>query len=77
MRRDPAGEPMKLRLGLILAAFVAHAVWLRCIAEDAYITFRFARNVAEGHGFVWNPGEPPVEGFTNFLWVVISAAATS
>ena len=66
---------MKVRLGLILAAFVAHAVWLQCVAEDAYISFRFARNVAEGHGFVWNPGEPPVEGFTNFLWVGISAVA--
>jgi arabinofuranosyltransferase len=66
---------MKVCLALILAAFVAHAVWLQCVAEDAYITYRFARNVAEGHGFVWNPGEPPVEGFTNFLWVGISAAA--
>ena len=66
---------MKVRLALVCAAFVAHAVWLRCVAEDAFITYRFARNLAEGHGFVWNPGEPPVEGFTNFLWVVISAAA--
>ena len=66
---------MKVRLGLLAAAFVAHAVWLRCVADDAYITFRFARNVAEGHGFVWNPGEPSLEGFTNFLWVVIGATA--
>ena len=66
---------MKAWLALVLAAFVAHAIWLQCVAEDAYISFRFARNVAEGHGFVWNPGSPAVEGFTNFLWVVVSAAA--
>ena len=53
--------------------FVAHAWYLRCVAEDAFITFRFAENLALGHGFVWNIGEPPVEGFTNFLWVVLCA----
>ncbi|MBE3135417.1 MAG: hypothetical protein IMZ55_18275, partial [Acidobacteria bacterium] len=25
--------------------------------DDAFITFRYARNFAEGHGFVYNPGE--------------------
>jgi arabinofuranosyltransferase len=59
----------------VLGAFVLHAWWLNCVAEDAYITYRFARNLAEGHGFVWNVGEGPVEGFTNFLWVLLSAAA--
>jgi hypothetical protein len=24
--------------------------------DDAYITFRYARNLAEGPGFVYNPG---------------------
>jgi hypothetical protein len=47
--------------------FVAHAIYLACVAEDAHITFRFARNVASGHGFVWNVGEAPVEGYANFL----------
>src|SRR5690606_41528370 len=28
-----------------------------------------------GAGLVWNAGEAPVEGFTNFLYVVIGAAA--
>jgi hypothetical protein len=64
----------KAVVALLGGGFVIHAWWLRCVAEDAFITYRFARNVAEGNGFVWNIGEPPVEGFTNFLWVVISAA---
>ena len=62
---------------VVLAAtiFVAHTYYLRCVAEDAFITFRFAENLAGGHGFTWNIGEAPVEGFTNFLWVVVCAAA--
>lgn len=39
--------------------------------DDAWITLRQARNLAEGHGFVYNPGGPRVESYTNhllFLW---------
>ena len=25
--------------------------------DDAYITYRYARNLADGAGFVYNPGE--------------------
>ncbi|MEX2582154.1 MAG: hypothetical protein WD766_02710 [Gemmatimonadota bacterium] len=38
--------------------------------DDAMISMRYARNLAEGHGLRWNIGEPPVEGFTNFLWTL-------
>lgn len=38
--------------------------------DDAMIAMRYAHNLAEGHGLVWNPGELPVEGYTNFLWVL-------
>ena len=61
------------RLALSSALFAAHAWWLACVAEDSYISFRFARHLAAGHGFRWNLGEPPVEGFTNLLWVVLGA----
>ena len=43
-------------------------------AEDACILFRYATHVAEGHGIVWNVGEPPVEGATEFAWMVLLAA---
>jgi arabinofuranosyltransferase len=43
------------------------------LGDDAFISFRYARNFALGHGLVWNPGEP-VEGYTNFLWVLLMAA---
>src|SRR5688572_20411043 len=38
--------------------------------DDAMISMRYARNLADGHGLVWNPGEAPVEGYTNFLWTL-------
>jgi hypothetical protein len=42
--------------------------------DDAMVSMRFARNLADGHGLVWNPGDEPVEGFTNPLWVVFMSA---
>jgi hypothetical protein len=41
--------------------------------EDAHITFRYAENLADGYGFVWNIGQAPVEGYTSFLHVVFLA----
>lgn len=38
--------------------------------DDAMISMRFARHLAEGHGLTWNIGEAPVEGYTNFLWTL-------
>ncbi len=44
----------------------------RFFQDDAFISFRYARNLVEGHGLVFNPGER-VEGYTNFLWTLWSA----
>ena len=41
--------------------------------DDAYIFFVYARNLAEGHGFVYNVGGEAVEGFTSLLWTLICA----
>jgi len=40
--------------------------------DDAFISFRYARNLVEGQGLVWNPGER-VEGYSNFLWALLLA----
>ena len=42
-----------------------------CLFEDAMVSMRYARNCAAGAGLVWNPGEAPVEGYTNFLWTLL------
>lgn len=45
------------------------------VCDDAYISFRYSRHWAEGFGVVFNRGEsPPVEGYSNFLWVAWLAA---
>lgn len=53
-----------------VSAFVAWA--FRFVQDDAFITYRYARNLARGEGLVLNPGEK-VEGYTNFAWTVIHA----
>lgn len=58
----------------LLALYVAHAVAVDYVVDDAYISFHYARHFAQGNGLVYNVGER-VEGYTNFLWVVLIAAA--
>ena len=41
--------------------------------DDAYITFRYSKNLAAGWGPTYNPGQPPVEGYTTFLWMLMMA----
>ncbi|MEO6932520.1 MAG: hypothetical protein ABI151_12885, partial [Chitinophagaceae bacterium] len=41
--------------------------------DDANIYFVYMKNLAEGHGFVWNVGGERVEGFTSLLWTLIGA----
>ncbi len=41
------------------------------IEEDAYIYFRFAANIAEGFGYVFNQGGPPVEAGTSLVWQLL------
>ncbi len=44
--------------------------------DDSYITFRYARNFAAGHGLVFNPGESPrAEGITSPLYAILLSLA--
>lgn len=64
-----------LALGAALAVSGLVAAW-PFTTDDAFITLRYARHWAEGEGVRWNDGEPqPVEGYSNFLFVAIAAAA--
>ncbi|UCC21999.1 MAG: hypothetical protein JSW23_09360 [Planctomycetota bacterium] len=51
-------------------SFVVEGNRYFCLFDDAMISMRYADNWANGHGFVWNPGER-VEGYTTFLWTAI------
>jgi hypothetical protein len=71
-------------------AWLAHGVVALCAAfatwqatrvwsfdtDDAFITLRYAKHLAEGHGITWNVADPvPVEGYSNFSYVLIAALA--
>ena len=73
-RRFTARVPFGL-LAVVLAAgfFVWHANEFRFTQDDAYISLRYARNLVEGEGLVFNPGER-VEGYSNFTWTLLLAA---
>src|SRR5689334_14244881 len=63
----------RVRLVVLLATVVLGVAWawkLLWCSDDAYISFRYAANLLDGYGLVWNPGER-VEGYTNFLWLII------
>lgn len=59
-----------------LVAGLGHAWWLRWACDDAFISFRYARNLIDGLGLVYNAAER-VEGYTNFLWTLLVAAGMS
>ncbi len=41
------------------------------VCDDAFISFRYSQHLANGHGLRFNAAEePPVEGYSNFLWVL-------
>lgn len=56
--------------GFVLYALLTHvSLAIRLFhytLDDSYITFRYAPNLAAGHGLVLNPGEyPRAEGITS------------
>lgn len=62
---------------LVMAAIAAAAVAVTIAVvgpgnwyDDAFISFRYARQLAEGGGLVYNPGEW-IEGYSNFLWTIL------
>lgn len=71
-------EPGRVWHLLLFAACVGWFLWnvsvyWEAVIDDAYISFRFAENFANGHGFVFNVGGERVEGYSNFTWVVMCA----
>ena len=68
---DPRAPYVIPALVLLVTRFW-FAVVIPYAAEDAYITFRFARNFAHGLGPVFNPGEH-VFGFTSAPWMAWTA----
>jgi hypothetical protein len=76
---EQRGSDERWWLGLLVACVAvgmlvaASRMWL---SDDCFISFRYARNLVEGLGLVFNPGER-VEGFTNLSWTLWIALGLS
>ena len=57
-------------LALIAVGLGVHALRYPFICDDAYISFRYAHNLAYHNELTFNLGQP-VEGYTNFLWTAL------
>jgi len=67
------GNLIGLFVAMLILLLAGHA-YFEYTTDDSYISFRYARNLAEGNGLVWNPGER-LESYSNFLWVVLLSLA--
>lgn len=63
-----------LSLWCVACAILCLRAWsyFPYIADDAFISMRYAAHLLAGHGLVWNEGER-VEGYSNLLWVLLTA----
>lgn len=66
--------PLLLLALVVTGLFAWNVSYSYFIGDDAFISFRYADHLVRGHGLVWNVGER-VEGYTNFLWVLLMAAS--
>ena len=54
-------------------SFVIDGTRYFSLNDDAMISMRYARNLANGNGLIWNAGGERVEGITNLLWAIYMA----
>lgn len=54
----------------------ALAIFPKWTVDDAFITCRYAENLAIHGELNWNPGEPPVEGYTGVALPVLLAGVS-
>lgn len=73
---DPAPGHRAIFAAVVAVGVGAIAVWgwwtFWFLCDDAFIGFRYVSNAIAGRGWVWNPPPfQPVEGYSNFLWLVL------
>lgn len=67
-------DSLLILLLFYLLILQTQAIWSFTI-DDMFISLRYARHWVEGVGLLWNPNSPPVEGYSNFSFVVLAAAS--
>jgi arabinofuranosyltransferase len=69
---------LAIRISVLLLLAVALVLAWRefwFLTDDAFITFRYIDHHRRGWGYTWNPPPfAPVEGYSNFLWMVLLEA---
>jgi arabinofuranosyltransferase len=83
-RKTPDGKKnfvssiLVIGLGLAIFLFLFGVLlfharrYMPFLSDDALISLRYAQRLVQGHGLTWTDGRP-VEGFSNFLWVLLNA----
>ncbi len=71
---EPHSKSIALLIGLLAATvLIVHARSYPLLTyDDAFISLRYAQRLLEGQGLTWTEG-PPVEGYSNLLWVLACA----
>jgi len=69
-------EAILLTAAAMTVAATLTVLMSRLTLDDAYITFRYARHLAEGDGLgAWNRTGERVEGYSSLLWTLLLAGA--
>ena len=73
---EPRWSPLAtaILVAVPMLVLLGHAFhYMPFVADDALISHRYAQRLLAGKGLTWTEG-PPVEGYSNFLWVMLHAA---
>ncbi len=79
LQMNPRTEPSRpsaawIAWGVLAVLAVAVSLFAfrvrECFVDDAFTGFQYIHNLLAGHGFVFHPGERPVEGVTNIGWLL-------
>lgn len=60
-------------IALIVILVLNTLIYMPFISDDALISMRYSQRLASGDGLTWTEG-PRVEGYSNLLWVLLTAA---
>lgn len=77
--KAPQRQPVTLLTLFIFALSLVYFLGLQFQAawnytvDDAFITLRYSKHLVEHQAFIWNVGEPVIEGYSNFLYVLLGA----
>ena len=64
-----------LGCAVLMGFYTWHSISVGYYSDDGYIAFQYVKNLVNGAGLVYNPGER-VEGYNNFLWIILLSIAS-